>query len=149
MLCRASSLSRRHYLSGLRSEVLKMSCAAVLQTSVCLTGVVTTLIMYSVRNDRTLKYSDSLFPHNEIRIICLYRIITETCTHVLLNHHFINTYSIPACLNPYRVIFREFNGYFSNMRQQNETSLKIQVRVYRVMCYASPMQTGAEGHPAP
>ena len=54
------------------------------------------------------------FPRNETRIFfCLYRIITETCNHALLNHHFINTFRFLACFNPYRVIFRECNGYIS------------------------------------
>ena len=43
---------------------------------------------------------------------CLYRIITETCTHVLLNHHFINTFSILECFNSYRVIFRSVMDIF-------------------------------------
>jgi hypothetical protein len=108
-----SSLSRRHYPSGLLSDVLKLSCAAGLQTSVCLTGVVTTLIRYSVKSVWTLKYSDSLFRRNETRIFCVCRIITETCTRIWLNHHFINTFIIQAFFNHYRVIFWECNGYIS------------------------------------
>jgi hypothetical protein len=31
----------------------------------------------------------------------------------MLNHNFINSFSIPASFNSYRVIFRECNGYIS------------------------------------
>jgi len=37
-----------------------------------------------------------------------YRRNTDTCTNILLNHHFINILRTPICFHPYRAIFREY-----------------------------------------
>ena len=66
-------------------------------------------------------------------LISLFQINTDICIHILLNHHFINTLRTP-CFNPYKVIFREYNGYISVTWV---TSCKIEIRVYHVMCYTA------------
>jgi len=38
---------------------------------------------------------------------------TDTCAHILLNHKFINTLRTPTCVDPQRVIFRNYNRYIS------------------------------------
>jgi len=77
--CRAQHLRchGRHYPSGLRSDVLKLSCAAVLQTSVCLTGVVTTLIRYSVRIDNNNNHHYH-HQHHHISVMELGQMLTRS-----------------------------------------------------------------------
>jgi hypothetical protein len=42
----------------------------------------------------------------------LYRMNTDTCTHLLLNHNFINNLRTPVCFSRYeRVIFRGYKEY--------------------------------------
>jgi hypothetical protein len=65
---------------------------------------------------KTSRISQPVFYPVHIRaLIPLHRTNTDTITHITSNHHFINTVRSPTCFNPYKIVFREYNGYISEM----------------------------------
>ena len=64
-----------------------------------------------------------LYPVHIRELTALYPINTDTCTHISLNYHSVDTLRTPTRFDPYRFIFREYNGY--NEVQRNELPVAI------------------------
>ena len=56
------------------------------------------------------------YPVHVRQLTALYSINADTCTHMSLNDNCVDVLCNPTCFNPYRFIFRKYNGYIAATR---------------------------------